>query len=278
MKLPQRRNVRARRRAVARGAGRFRGGQERSPAVASGSGCSGRPPAGQLLPWPCSRLIRQSSALRHYTVCRSCCGRLRPEVGDDRHPGAQRACNIEPAAEADSWVFVEDLEIIFVEGHSQDAPGRRSSGGRRLSASPYQGGARAGEGKADAVFAGFEVARGDVVMIDADLTMPPEELLKSLGSDQSGEGRIINGSRLDLSDGAGGYDVSTRSPTRRSAAVHPGRLSQRFTDTLCGTKALTRSDYARLKAGSKGFRRFDRSGDFALIFGASSSASRRSRC
>ena len=46
-------------------------------------------------------------------------------------------------------------------------------------------------------------------------------------------------------------------------------LSQRFTDTLCGTKVIRRSDYQRLKAGRSYFGDFDPFGDFDLIFGAS---------
>jgi pectin methylesterase-like acyl-CoA thioesterase len=45
-------------------------------------------------------------------------------------------------------------------------------------------------------------------------------------------------------------------------------LSQRFTDTLCGTKVLRRSDYLRLKARRSYFGDFDPFGDFDLIFGA----------
>ena len=45
-------------------------------------------------------------------------------------------------------------------------------------------------------------------------------------------------------------------------------LSQRFTDTLCGTKVLRRSDYIRLKEGRAYFGDFDPFGDFDLIFGA----------
>jgi hypothetical protein len=46
-------------------------------------------------------------------------------------------------------------------------------------------------------------------------------------------------------------------------------LSQRLTDTLCGTKVVRRSDYIRLKAGRSYFGDFDPFGDFDLIFGAS---------
>jgi hypothetical protein len=46
-------------------------------------------------------------------------------------------------------------------------------------------------------------------------------------------------------------------------------LGQRFTDTLCGTKVLRRTDYLQLKAGRSYFGDFDPFGDFDLIFGAS---------
>src|SRR6516164_4641300 len=52
-------------------------------------------------------------------------------------------------------------------------------------------------GKADAVFKGFAHARGDGLMIlDADLTMPPEQLPKFWKALTSGKGEFIYGSRL----------------------------------------------------------------------------------
>ena len=45
-------------------------------------------------------------------------------------------------------------------------------------------------------------------------------------------------------------------------------LGQRFKDTLCGTKVLTRANYLRLAAHRKYFGEFDPFGDFDLIFGA----------
>jgi glycosyltransferase involved in cell wall biosynthesis len=54
-----------------------------------------------------------------------------------------------------------------------------------------------GKGKADAVFAGFDVATGDVLIIlDADLTMPPEQLPKFWEEISTGRGEFVNGSRL----------------------------------------------------------------------------------
>jgi hypothetical protein len=45
-------------------------------------------------------------------------------------------------------------------------------------------------------------------------------------------------------------------------------LDQRFKDTLCGTKAIFRKDYIKLKTNRAYFGDFDPFGDFDLIFGA----------
>ena len=71
-------------------------------------------------------------------------------------------------------------ELIFVEGHStddtwatmQEAAARWPE--RRITCLQ-----QTGKGKGDAVRAGFDVARGEILMIlDADLTVPPEDLPK----------------------------------------------------------------------------------------------------
>jgi hypothetical protein len=45
-------------------------------------------------------------------------------------------------------------------------------------------------------------------------------------------------------------------------------LNQRFTDTLCGTKVLYKTDYERIAANRAYFGEFDPFGDFDLLFGA----------
>ena len=45
-------------------------------------------------------------------------------------------------------------------------------------------------------------------------------------------------------------------------------LNQRFTDTLCGTKVLTKKSYDKIASGRSYFGDFDPFGDFDLIFGA----------
>jgi SAM-dependent methyltransferase len=220
-----------------------------------------------LAPLP---LVRQL-CLRHYTVCRS----LRRPVRDVKSatvvvPARNERGNIAAAVERMPR-FTDDLEIIFIEGHSQDGTWQEIE--RVVAAHPgrdIKAMRQPGKGKGDAVFAAFDAARGDVLMIlDADLTMPPEQLPKFWEAIRSGKGEFVNGSRLvyPMEDEAMRFLNLVANKT--FSLLFTWLLSQRFTDTLCGTKAMLRSDYARLKAGRSYFGDFDPFGDFDLIFGAS---------
>ena len=119
------------------------------------------------------------------------------------------------------------------------------------------------------MFTGFDAARGDVLMIlDGDLTVPPDQLPKFWQALASGKGEFINGSRLVYPMEAEAMRFLNLVANRLFSIAFTWLLSQRFTDTLCGTKVLRRADYQRLKAGRAYFGDFDPFGDFDLIFGA----------
>lgn len=210
-------------------------------------------------------------ALRHYSVCRSW-----PAAREDLKsatvviPARNERGNIEPAIQRLPQ-FCDDIEIIFIEGHSKDGTFEEME---RVKAA-YPGKdiklmRQPGKGKADAVFTAYDVARGDVLMIlDADLTMPPEQLPKFWDAIKSGKGEFINGSRLvyPLEDDAMRFLNLIANKT--FSYLFSWLLNQRYTDTLCGTKVMRRSDYYRLRDGKAYFGDFDPFGDFDLIFGAS---------
>ena len=210
-------------------------------------------------------------SLRHYVVCRSMRA-LGPSPASATVvvPARNERGNIVPAVERIPR-FCDDLEIIFIEGHSKDGTFEEME--RVKAAYPdrdIKTMVQSGKGKADAVFTAFDAARGDVLMIlDADLTMPPEQLPKFWEAVTSGKGEFINGSRLvyDMDDGA--MRFLNLIANRTFSYLFSWLLNQRYTDTLCGTKVLRRSDYQRLKAGKAYFGDFDPFGDFDLIFGAS---------
>jgi SAM-dependent methyltransferase len=163
-----------------------------------------------------------------------------------------------------------DLEILFVEGHSSDdtwaACERVQASHRDLDIKVMR---QDGKGKGDAVRKGFAAARGDILMIvDADLTVPPESLFKFYRAIASGHGEFVNGTRLVYPLAPESMRFLNRIANRAFAFVFSFLLNQRFTDTLCGTKVLWRRDYRRIAANRGYFGEFDPFGDFDLIFGA----------
>jgi SAM-dependent methyltransferase len=215
--------------------------------------------------------VISSLCLRHYTVCRS----LRRQAPVPNSvtvviPARNERGNIEAAVRRIPR-FVEDLELIFVEGHSTDGTWEEIE--RVVGAYPQhdiKAMRQPGTGKADAVFAAFEIARGDVLLIlDADLTVPPEQLPKFWEAIRSGKGEFVNGSRLVYPMQQQAMRFLNLVANKAFSLLFSWLLSQRFTDTLCGTKAIRRADYLRLKRGRSYFGDFDPFGDFQLIFGAS---------
>ena len=100
-----------------------------------------------------------------------------------------------------------------------------------------------GKGKGDAVRKACANASGDILMIlDADLTMPPEALPKFYNAITSGKAEMINGSRLVYPMEDEAMRPLNFIANRFFARVFSYLVNQRFTDTLCGTKAMTRED------------------------------------
>lgn len=163
-------------------------------------------------------------------------------------------------------------EIVFVEGHSTDDTWETIE--RELAA--YRGPhlvraiRQTGRGKWDAVFAGFAVARGDVLVVqDADLTAPPEDLEKFFEVVASGTAEFANGSRLVYPMEARAMRFLNLLGNRFFAVALSYVLGQHVKDSLCGTKMLLRSDYERIMARVAPLGAFDPFGDFNLLFGAS---------
>lgn len=124
--------------------------------------------------------------------------------------------------------------------------------------------------KAENVWTGFRAATGDVLMIlDADLTVMPEELPFFFTALVANTGEFVNGSRLVYPVPKTAMKFFNRAGNRVFGVVFSYLLSQRFKDTLCGTKALWRKDWLKIEKnlGSWGIR--DLWGDYELIFGAS---------
>jgi SAM-dependent methyltransferase len=185
-------------------------------------------------------------------------------------PSRNEAGNV-AAAIARTPLLGSRTELIFVEGGSTDGTWETINAAIKdyhgpLQLSAYQ---QDGKGKADAVRLGFAKATGDILMIlDADLTVPPEELPVFYDVIARGLGDYVQGTRLVYPMDPGAMRFFNKLGNIAFSQLFTYLLGQPIKDTLCGTKVLWRRDYERIVAGRDLFGDFDPFGDFDLIFGA----------
>jgi glycosyltransferase involved in cell wall biosynthesis len=167
-------------------------------------------------------------------------------------------------------VFGRHQEFIFIEGWSKD--GTYEEVERVIRSYPDKDiklWKQPGKGKGDAVHFGFAKATGDVLMIlDADLTVPPEDLPKFYEALKADAGEFINGCRLVYPMEDDAMRFLNHVANKFFGLFFSWLLGQRYKDTLCGTKVMMRSQYRELVANRSYFGDFDPFGDFDLIFGA----------
>lgn len=161
-------------------------------------------------------------------------------------------------------------EIIFVEGNSHDQTYEAIE--QEIPKHPDQKAflyKQPGKGKADAVRVGFEKATGDILMIlDADLTVPPEDLPRFYQAIASGKGEFINGVRLVYPMEEEAMRFLNFLGNKFFSLAFSWLLNQNIKDTLCGTKVLWKRDYQIITENRAYFGDFDPFGDFDLLFGA----------
>jgi len=161
-------------------------------------------------------------------------------------------------------------EIIFVEGGSSDSTldeiKRVKDKYPKKNISYY---IQNGKGKGNAVRKGFKNAKGDILIIlDCDLTTPPEEIPKFFEALASGKGELINGSRLIYGMESNAMRFLAMLANFGFSVLLTWLIDQKIKDTLCGTKVLFKSDYLKIEKNRYIFGNFDPFGDFDLLFGA----------
>jgi len=161
-------------------------------------------------------------------------------------------------------------ELVFVEGNSGDntyetIEKNMKSFSRRSCKLLKQ----VGTGKGDAVRTGFEDADGEILMIlDGDLTVPPEDLPRFYEALVSGKGEFINGVRLVYPMEKEAMRFLNLVGNKFFSLAFTWLLGQPIKDTLCGTKVLWKRDYEKIARDRSYFGNFDPFGDFDLLFGA----------
>lgn len=165
-------------------------------------------------------------------------------------------------------------ELIFVEGGSDDSTWEtiqaaigQNQDRSSLTISAYK---QTGKGKGDAVRLGFSKATGEILIIlDADLSVPPEELPRFIENLKNDNCEFANGSRLVYPMEDKAMQFLNLIGNRLFGIVFSFLIGQSVRDTLCGTKAMWAEDYYRLASQREYFGDFDPFGDFDLLFGAS---------
>lgn len=210
-----------------------------------------------------------SLCLVKFYVLRKRCGFSAPLKSSIVIPARNESGNIENAVKR-LPPFGGEQEIIFVEGNSTDNTWEEIQ--RVQKAYPDKKIKilkQPGKGKGDAVRCGFAAATGDILFIlDADLTVPPEDLPKFYDAVYKNVGEFINGTRLVYPMEKEAMRFLNLLGNKFFAFTFSWLLGQKFRDTLCGTKVLLKSNYEKIAANRKYFGDFDPFGDFDLLFGA----------
>ena len=161
-------------------------------------------------------------------------------------------------------------EIVFVDDRSDDATAQRVR--EAIAAHPHRRMKLVegpGCGKGAAVRAGLAEASGDVLMIlDADMTVMPEDLPAFFEAITQNKGEMVIGTRLVYPLGDDAMRTANILGNKLFAWAFTFLIEQRLTDTLCGTKVVMRRQYAQLGEARALFGDVDRWGDYDWIFGA----------
>lgn len=186
-------------------------------------------------------------------------------------PARNERGNIEDALRRLPKMPGTDIEVIFVEGHSSDGTWEEIQRVIPLYENHWKISAfkQTGKGKADAVRLGFSKATKDLLTIlDADLSMPPELLVRYYNAYCAGLADFVNGSRLLYPIEGKAMKFLNKLGNVFFAKALSAVLAARLSDTLCGTKLFSRDSYERFTRWRKDFGDFDPFGDFELLFPA----------
>jgi SAM-dependent methyltransferase len=164
---------------------------------------------------------------------------------------------------AESRKLGSRTEVIFVDDGSTDGTAEavkpEINGEVEVKVVSYS----PNRGKGRAVQAGFEAATGEVlVIVDADLTTHPSELVPLYEAFATGRAEFVNCTRFVYPMEGRAMKWINYMGNRLFTILVSLVMKRRVSDTLCGTKAMFRSDYAHMTMGR------DPWGDYDFLFGA----------
>jgi ubiquinone/menaquinone biosynthesis C-methylase UbiE len=159
--------------------------------------------------------------------------------------------------------FGKNQEIIFVNDGSKDRTAEKvkeiMKTNKRIKLVDYPN----NQGKGYATKMGLDAAKNDILMIlDADMTVRPEDLPKFVEPFENGQATFVNGTRLVYPLQGQAMRSLHIIGNKMFSLIFSYLLNRRVTDTLCGTKVFFRKDYQKFKMQDKSWP------DFDLLFGA----------
>ncbi len=186
-------------------------------------------------------------------------------------PAKNEAGNIDRLFEQLPDMGDVSTELVLVEGGSSDGTWERIQATVNDYRGPYkiQTLRQSRAGKANAVYEAVAAAKHQLILIlDADLTVPPADVPRFYQAYQQSRGDLVNGDRMSLPMEPGAMRFLNRLGNRFFSKWLTHMIRARMPDTLCGTKLLPKQDFERVLRWCDDFDLQDPFGDFSLLMAA----------
>jgi dolichol-phosphate mannosyltransferase len=161
--------------------------------------------------------------------------------------------NIVPLVSEITTCAVPFREILFVDDHSTDETRDKIRALARSQPIRLIEQDGAGSGLAEAIMLGARAAEGEIlVVMDADLSHPPQRIKDLLGPLFAGTADLVVGSRYVKGGSTADWPVWRRAVSRAGAALAYPLTG--LHDSMCGFFAIGRSQLLELAPQTRGFK------------------------
>tara|TARA_Y100001978_G_scaffold144443_1_gene129452 strand:- start:572 stop:1663 length:1092 start_codon:yes stop_codon:yes gene_type:complete len=164
-----------------------------------------------------------------------------------------------------------DIEIIFVEGNSQDNTYKMLEQIKNDFSNSFRIILlkQTGKGKKNAVVEGFNVSSGDTLaIVDSDFTVDISDSINAIIQASKNENILINCSRTILPMERDAMRWANYIGNRCFAILLSILINNSISDSLCGTKVFSRKFFNFMKNNGSWDSKLDPFGDFTIIFEA----------
>ena len=163
------------------------------------------------------------------------------------------------------------IEIIFVEGHSQDKTFQMLEKLTKDFSNSFQISLlkQTSKGKKNAVVEGFNISSGETLaIIDSDLTVDINDSINAIMESTKNENILINCSRTTFPMEKDAMRWANYIGNRCFAILLSILINKPIADSLCGTKVFSRKFFNLMRKNGSWESKLDPFGDFTIIFEA----------